>query len=65
MGLPENQIRMGHKIGDSFQHAPGFQDEGRESDPGQVHSYSARNPIVRRISFGEPGMSTRNVADLN
>jgi len=45
-GLPENQIGMGHEVGNALQHASWLQHERWEGHPGQVHPYSTKNPIV-------------------
>jgi hypothetical protein len=46
---------MRHEVGDPFQHASWFQYERRESDSGQVHPYSAKNPIVEACAGRELG----------
>ena len=30
--MPEDEIWMGHEVGDALEHAAGLEDEGREGD---------------------------------
>lgn len=39
--VPENEIRMGHEICDTFKHAPWLEYERWKGNPMQVHAHSA------------------------
>ena len=36
--MPEDELWMGHEVGDALEHAAGLEDEGGEGDPGEVHA---------------------------
>lgn len=40
--IPKYEIRMGHEIGDTLEHASGLENECRKCDLGEVHANSAR-----------------------
>ena len=42
---PKDQIRMSHEIRYALKHAPGLEDEGRESDFVEVHTDSVGNGV--------------------
>ena len=46
---PKNKIRMRHEICYALEHAPGFEDEGREGNFVEVHAHS-EGLVVRRRS---------------
>ena len=45
-GVPEEEIGMGHEVGDALEHAPGLEDERRERHLVQIHSHpgASRQP---------------------
>ena len=38
---PEEEIRMGHEVGDALEHAARLEDEGRERHTRQIHADSS------------------------
>ena len=45
-GVPEEEIGMGHEVGDALEHAPGLEDERRERHLAQLHPW----PIIASYS---------------
>jgi hypothetical protein len=48
---PKDEIRMRHEVRYALEHAPGFEDEGREGDFVEVHADSGGRFVSRRVGL--------------